>query len=126
MDDYVHLAGLWPDTAQVFPALDLLLHTSRIEGMPLTLLEAMACGCPVVAIGVGGVPEVVEEGATGLIAGPGDWRGVAQRAIDLLEHPDRLHHMGAAARARVERYFDLRESVQHTAELFKRVVRVPV
>lgn len=124
LEQVVHLAGLWTDTSKVFPALDLLLHTSRIEGMPLTVLEAMACGRPVVAIGVGGVPEVVEEGTTGLIAGPGDWRGVATRAIDLLEHPDRLSGMGEAARRRAERHFDLRVSVQQTASLFKQKVKV--
>ncbi len=75
----VHFAGLWPDTSQVYPGIDLLLQTSRIEGLPLSLLEAMACGLPVVATGVGGVPEIVEEGRTGMIAGPGDWRGVGQR-----------------------------------------------
>lgn len=126
MGSYVHLAGLWEDTAQVYPALDLVLQTSRIEGMPLSLLEAMACGRPVVAIGVGGVPEVVEQQVTGLIAGPGDWRGVAERAIDLLEHPERMQRMGQAARARAERYFDLRDSVRQTAELMRRLTQVAV
>jgi glycosyltransferase involved in cell wall biosynthesis len=118
----VHFAGLRPDTSQVYPGMDLLLQTSRIEGLPLSLLEGMACGLPVVATGVGGVPEIVEEGRTGMLAGPGDWRGVGQRAIDLLEHPARLKEMGEAGRRRVVSQFDLRVTVNQTTDLMERLV----
>ncbi len=119
----VHFAGLWPDTSQVYPGLDLLLQTSRIEGLPLSLLEGMACGLPVVALGVGGVPEIVEEGRTGMIAGPGDWRGVGQRAVDLLEHADRLKAMGEAGQRRAQAQFDLRVTVRQTTDLMERLVQ---
>jgi glycosyltransferase involved in cell wall biosynthesis len=122
LEGVVHFTGLQADTAQVYPGIDLLLQTSRIEGLPLSLLEGMACGLPVVAIGVGGVPEIVEEGRTGMLAGPGDWRGVGQRAIDLLEHPDRMKAMGEAARCRALSQFDLRVTVNQTTDLMERLV----
>lgn len=123
LQEVVRFAGLWPDTSQVYPGMDLLLQTSRIEGLPLTLLEAMACGLPVVAIGVGGVPEIVEEGRTGMLAGPGDWRGVGQRAVALLEHPSSMTAMGEAGRRRAESQFDLRVTVRQTIDLMERLVQ---
>jgi glycosyltransferase involved in cell wall biosynthesis len=123
LEEHVHFAGLWPDTSQVYPGLDLLLQTSRVEGLPLALLEGMACGLPIVALGVGGVPELIEEGRTGMLAGPGDWRGVGQRAIDLLEHPARMKAMGEAARHRSETQFDLRVTARQTTDLMERLVQ---
>jgi glycosyltransferase involved in cell wall biosynthesis len=97
-------------------------QTSRIEGLPFALLEAMACGRPVVAIGVGGVAELVEVGTTGLLAGPGDWEGIGNALLNLLAHPDQLQQMGQSARQRVEALFDLRTSVRLTHDLFSRLV----
>ncbi len=117
------MAGLWADTAEVYPALDIVAQTSRSEGMPLALLEAMACGRPVVAIGVGGVPEIVEVGTTGFLAGPQDCDGVATSVIELLEHPERLPELGRAARARAATLFDIHTSARLTGELFRQVAR---
>ena len=119
----VHMAGFASDTAEVYPALDVVLQTSRSEGMPLALLEAMACGRPVVAIGVGGVPEIVEVGTTGLLAGAQDWEGVAIHALDLLARPERRLAMGRAARARAEQHFDIHASARTIAELFRETAR---
>jgi glycosyltransferase involved in cell wall biosynthesis len=123
LSEVTHFAGLWPDTAKVYPAIDLLLQTSRIEGTPLSLLEAMACELPVVALGVGGVPEIVEEARTGMLVSPGDWRGVGTRAIELLEHPARMAAMGQAARARARSHFDLRATVAQTTRLMETLVQ---
>ena len=62
LKDRVHLAGTHHSTEAVYPAFDLLLQTSPSEAMPLVLLEGMACGCPMIAIGVGGVAELIESG----------------------------------------------------------------
>jgi glycosyltransferase involved in cell wall biosynthesis len=122
-ESYIHLAGFWPEPAEVYPVFDVVAQVSRIEGTPLTLLEAMASGRPVAAIAVGGVLEVVENGTTGLITGPGDWQGVGERVIDLLNHPEQRKQMGEAARKRAEKMFNLRETVRQTAELFERLAR---
>jgi glycosyltransferase involved in cell wall biosynthesis len=121
LTDRVHLAGLWAEPWQVYPALDIVAQTSRIEGMPFSLLEAMACGRPTVAIAVGGVVELVEVGTTGQLVGPGDWEAVGDWLLELLANPVRLEAMGRAARKRVEERFDLRTSVQMIGDLFYRL-----
>jgi glycosyltransferase involved in cell wall biosynthesis len=123
LENRIHMAGLRTDTWNIYPALDLIAQTSRVEGMPLVLLEAMACGIPVVAMGTGGVPEIVEVGITGLLSAPGDWTGLGEALVDLINAPDRLTQMGVAARERVERFFDLNHSIRLTAELFHRLVK---
>ena len=117
----VHLAGLRNDTWNVYPALDVLVQTSRVEGMPLVLLEAMACGCPVVAMGVGGVLELIEVGTTGLLSAPGDWAGIGHALLKLLASPSQMEQMGPAARRRAETLFDLERSARMTGELFCRL-----
>lgn len=119
LQNRIHMTGLRTDTSNIYPALNLLAQTSRVEGMPLVLLEAMACGIPVAAMGIGGVPEIVEVGITGLLSGPGDWAGLGEALVDLLNAPERISQMGVAARERVERSFDLNHSIRLSAELFR-------
>ncbi len=128
----VHMAGVWDDPSEVYPALDLMLHTSRADAMPLALLEAMACGVPVIAIGVGGVPEIVETGETGILVGtsewpgivsefPGDWEGVARAALKLISQPEKLKAMSAASVRRAAANYNITESVALTAQLFRKL-----
>jgi starch synthase len=97
----------------------------------------MACGCPIVAIGVGGVAEMIEGGTNGVLISPGDWshiassypgdwEGVAAAALDLLAQPERLKRMGRAGRERAEDVFDLRHAVRETAAVFQRLVKPAV
>lgn len=134
MSERIHMAGLRRDVENVYPALNLMIQTSRSEAMPLALLEAMASGVPVVALSVGGVAEIVECGTTGRLISPGDWpgvsshypgdwQGIAAAATDLLGDPDGLVRMGEAARERAVRLYDLRDSVRDTTDLFQRLAR---
>ena len=122
LSERVHMAGMRRDTWNVYPALDVMVQTSRTEGMPLALLEAMACGKPIVAMTVGGVLELVEVGTTGLISAPGDWEGTGNGVLALLSQPERLARMGEAARRRAEAHYDLAETVRRTARLFRDLV----
>jgi glycosyltransferase involved in cell wall biosynthesis len=117
----VHLAAARHEMEHVYPAFDLLLQTSRSEGMPLVLLEAMACAVPVVAVAIGGVAEVVEHGATGWLVSPVLLDELARDTLRLLAEPARLKAMGLRARERVEARFDLSASVEATAALFRRL-----
>ena len=137
LQDRVHLAGMHHNIETVYPAFDLLLQTSRSEAMPLALLEGMACGRPVVAIGIGGVAELVEAGTSGILISPGDWshvaspypgdwEGVAAAALDLLNQPARLKQMGQAGRKRAEETFDLRHNIRETTAVFQRLVKPAV
>lgn len=122
LNEHVHFMGWWANTAYIYPALDLLAHTSRSDGTSLVLLEAMACGCPTVGLAVGGVGEIIENESTGLLAGAGDWQGVGIRVVKLLEQPECLQSMGTAARARVEKYFDVRTNTRGTVEVLRHIV----
>lgn len=86
-------------------AADLLVMPSLGEGFPNSLLEAMACGLPVVASSVGAIPEVVVEGETGFLIPPGDDAALAERVTRLATEPELRHRMGAAARQRVHARF---------------------
>jgi glycosyltransferase involved in cell wall biosynthesis len=124
-EDYIHLAGVWPATREVYPALDILAQTSRVEGMPFALLEAMACGKPVVAMGVGGVAEIVEVGSTGFLSAQGDWIGLGNAIIKILSDPDLGKPFGITARKRVEELFDLKMSIRKLSDLFCRLTNHP-
>lgn len=93
--------------AQLLPAFDIFLMSSvpRSEGIPTAILEAMACGLPVIATDVGGVREVVEEEKTGFVVRPLDSEALASALIRLIEDPDLRLRLGKYARERaLERY----------------------
>ena len=86
------------DVPEILAAADLFALASRWEGCPLSVMEAMAAGLPVVAAAVGGVPELVEDGVTGILA-PLDDTDALGRALALLAYdPQRRRAMGNAAR----------------------------
>jgi L-malate glycosyltransferase len=92
--------------ARLIGAADVVLLTSRSEGIPLTLLEGMAAGLPVVATRVGGVPEVVVEEETGLLAPAGDVDALAAQILRLAEDRDLRGRLGGAGRERARASFD--------------------
>jgi glycosyltransferase involved in cell wall biosynthesis len=100
LDDVVVLAGLRSDVMGVLDAVDVCLHPSRADAFPTTLLEAMAASVPVLATAVGGIPEIVEDGRTGvLIAAPPTSPALADALAGLLADPARRARLGTAARA---------------------------
>jgi glycosyltransferase involved in cell wall biosynthesis len=102
----VHFYGWAPpeDVLQILAGLDALLLTSRQEGLPYVLLEAMTAGCPVLATAVGGIPEVIEDGRTGFLVAPGDVAAAAQAILALARDPERAAGIGEAARRRAKDY----------------------
>jgi len=92
-------------------ALDVMVLPSLSEALGLVLLEAGALGVPVVATAVGGIPEVVEDGVTGILVPPGQPPALSRAVTQLLRDPARARAMGAAGRARVERDFTLERTV---------------
>ena len=118
----VRWAGEQPDAARLLPALDVFALSSVKEGLPITLLEAMAHGVPVVATAVGGIPEVVEDGVTGLLVPPRDPEALAEAELRILAADQDLANAGARGRERVEKDFSLEAMVARTAAVYERVL----
>jgi len=100
---------------------DLFVNPSFYEGFPLSILEAMASGLPVVATSVAGVPEAVENGKTGLLVEPGDALALAEAILYLLEDHHLRVRMGKAARQRVENLFSWERVVEHLLGQYKSI-----
>jgi len=114
----VHFVGQQDNVPAWLAALDIFALTSDWEGMSNALLEAMAAQLPVVATAVGGTPEVVVDGITGLLVPPRDPDALAQAITRLLRDPDLRDRMGQAGRKRIKRYFSIVETVRRTEGLY--------
>ncbi|MEO0250309.1 MAG: glycosyltransferase [candidate division WOR-3 bacterium] len=116
------LPGLFLDPVKWHQALDVeLLTSSSDEAFPVTLVEAHACGVPVVATDIGGIRDIVVQDETGFILPPGDAEGLTARVIELLQNPDLRVRLGRQARARAVQEFSLEMMVQRYATLFEEV-----
>ncbi len=104
VDKDVRFLGRLDSVVDLLQATDLFLLPSQTESFGLAALEAMACGSPVVATRVGGIPEVVEDGVTGILEPPGSVEAMARRAVELLRDPERHHAMAEAAVARAQEF----------------------
>ena len=94
----VHFLGKQDRVNELLPLADLMLMPSQLESFGLAALEAMACKVPAISTRVGGVPELIDHGETGLLYAVGDIDGMAQGAIELLKNRDRLEEMRETAR----------------------------
>jgi glycosyltransferase involved in cell wall biosynthesis len=121
LEKHVFLAGFRPDILSVHKGFDIFVMSSVTEGLGTSLLDAMACGKPIVATTAGGMPEVVEDGATGLLVPPRDHQAMAAAIVKLLTSPDLRARMGAAGLARVRARFSVERMVQDTLEIYRRV-----
>ena len=118
----VVLAGFRSDLPSLVPGLDLLAHPAGREGLGLALLEAASAGVPVVACAVGGVPDVVVDGETGVLVPRDDAAALGRALRALLAAPAERARLGTAARLHVERRFDLGKLVAAHHSLYTRVL----
>jgi glycosyltransferase involved in cell wall biosynthesis len=116
----VQLSGPRRDVPDLLAQSDVFALASRSEGGPISILEAMAAGLPVVASDVGGVPELVVEGETGLLVPAGDAHALATALERLLADPELRRRLGAAGRERVRERFDLNALRSAHLELYAR------
>ena len=124
-DGRVVFAGAIPDAARVLPVSDLYVTAARREGLPLAVLEAMACGLPVLATRVPGHVDAVADGRTGTLVAPEAPGPLAEAAVALLRDPAGRSAMGRAGRERVERHFALDTMLRALADLYREAARVP-
>ncbi|MBG0775742.1 MAG: glycosyltransferase [Desulfovibrionaceae bacterium] len=106
----------------LFLAADVLVYPSLADNHPLVILEAMACGLPVAASAVGGVPEQVRHGETGLLAAPGDRAALAEAAATLLADPALARRLGETARATGATRFTYRRMARGYLPLYRRAL----
>ncbi len=118
----VRFTGLLEDVRPALSALDVLLISSRFEGLPLVLLEAMAAAVPVVATAVGGIPEAVIDGRTGLLVEDADAGRLAAATAELLGAPERRRQMASAAVEAVTANFSSRAMQRGLEALYQEVL----
>lgn len=114
----VTFLGETRDVAGVLRRGSLFVLPSLTEGVSLTLLEAMACGLPIVATDVGGNPEVVIDGETGLLVPASNIEKLAEAIVKMMSCSETRRNMGSAGRRRVEEFFDVKRMVRDYEELY--------
>jgi len=120
LTERIHFLGLSQDVPAVLSAADIFSLASLWEGSPLAVMEAMAAGLPVVATAVGGVPELVGHGLTGILVPPGAPEDLAQALASLAREPGRRREFASAARVAAAR-FGVDAMVQRYARLFETI-----
>lgn len=122
---HVFLAGFRPDALSLHKAFDIFVMSSVTEGLGTSLLDAMACGKPVVATTAGGIPEVVVDGETGVLVPPRDHAAMAAAIVRLLQDRELRQRMGHAGLVRARRRFSAERMVQETVRVYRKVALHP-
>jgi glycosyltransferase involved in cell wall biosynthesis len=120
---HIHFTGQRDDVPHLLAVSDLLVLPSLWEGLPNVVLEAMSAGLPVVATAVGGTPELVIDGETGLLVPPRDPASLAQAILTLLTDPDLAQRLGENGRLRATNQFAIQQMVQQTEALYATLLR---
>jgi len=123
LEKHVVLAGFRPDVLSVHKAFDVFVMSSITEGLGTSLLDAMACGKPIVATSAGGIPEVVADGQTGILVPPRNHEALARAIIALLGDEHAQQVMGAEGLLRVREKFSAERMVQETLAVYRRVAQ---
>lgn len=115
--------GVLMDIEPLLSATSVLVHTAHSEGLPNSVLEAMACGIPVVATAVGGIPELVQNRSTGFTVAPGDADSVAAHVIDLLADSHLAKSVGERGQQHVRQHYSLEQQTEALFELYGEMLR---
>ncbi len=118
MREYIHLCGYRPAVRRCLRAFEVFLLPSIKEGLPYAILEAGHAGLPVIASRVGGIPEVIRDGETGLLIDPRDAETLA-RALDACTDPALRETLAEALRTRVARDFTLAQMISQTRKVYE-------
>ncbi len=119
LSEKIRFVGVQPDIPEILNALDIFVLPSRSEGMPNAVLEAMACGVPVISTSVGGVPEVIESEKNGILIASEDEQHLVQVLKELVQNHKKRFSLGIEGRKRVESYFSLKKMVAEYEILYE-------
>jgi glycosyltransferase involved in cell wall biosynthesis len=120
LEENVRLAGHLDSMMEFFREIDLFVNTSRHEGIPMGVLEAMSYGLPVVAFDVGGMPEIIADGRQGYLIAGRDIQRFAAACIRLMDQPGLYERMARSARERIEDRFSRQAMTQSYLDLYRR------
>jgi sugar transferase (PEP-CTERM/EpsH1 system associated) len=123
--DAVWLPGARNDIAAIMQRFSVFALSSIAEGTPVTLLEAMACGLPVVSTRVGGIPDLVPEGVAGALVPAQDPAALAAALAGYAADPERVRREGVAARRRIEQRYSIQAMLSAYLALYDRLTGVP-
>jgi len=123
LEKRVDFTGVRPDVQEILARSQIFVLSSKREGFPLSILEAMRAGLPVVAADTGGIGEAVEDGNSGFLFPPGDIKKLGVVLEKLIRHPELRREMGAQGRKRYREYFTLERMVDKTVDLYRAMLR---
>ena len=116
----IEVLGFQADVAAAWRRIDICVQPSnQPDSFPRAVIEAMSWAKPVVGAAIGGIPEAIEEGSTGLLFKPGDAAGLGARVEALLRHPGRAREMGLAGRRRCESLFSISAQIQQLTKIYE-------
>jgi glycosyltransferase involved in cell wall biosynthesis len=119
--DYVFAMGDRSDAQDLYPVFDVFVLSSVREGMPLVVIEAMACGIPVVSTDVGGIRNIVQEGNTGFLVPSGDVPAMVNRIMGLKADPAMRESFGRRAREYFEQYLSLDRMIDQYDDIYQEI-----
>ena len=122
LTDRIIFTGILTDMPAVYQAMDIFVLPSLTEGIPLTVLEAMASGVPVVATRVGGLPEIIQEGKTGVLVDSNDAEGLVKQLEFLTLHPEKRRTLSQEAARFVRSRFSQETMVRSYREVYEDVL----
>lgn len=122
LEDRVVFAGFRNDLERVLPCMDVLVHPAKMEGLGVALLQAAACGLPIIASRTGGIPEIVHAGINGELIEPGDSRALSQHLIRLLGDKSLRKRYGSASRVIAVEKFSIGAMVEGNLRTYRNII----
>jgi glycosyltransferase involved in cell wall biosynthesis len=122
MDDRIIFTGIRKDIPQILATSDMMVNASSIEGLPMTILEAMAARVPIIATPVGAVPQVISNGRNGILVAVGDDAGLARAIVDLLGSEDRRRVLAEEAFRTVNEKFNTATMAERYWECYRDIL----
>ncbi|MDO6719344.1 glycosyltransferase family 4 protein [Psychrosphaera sp. 1_MG-2023] len=123
LSNKVQFCGFRTDLARILPNLNLVVHPAFAEGLGVSLLQANACGVPIIASRVGGIPEIVTDGLNGLLVDPGNVQELFNSLEDLVSDTNRIEQMAAAGREKVLKTFSIKAMVEGNVSVYKHCIK---
>jgi len=120
----IRFLGVQKNTSEVLQNMDVFVLPSIEEGLGIAILEAMAAGVPVVATSVGGIPEIVTHGETGLLVEPKNPKMLADAVLDLLAHPDKADRFRQNAKRMVMNKYDIQGTVEQLISYYQQFLEI--